>query len=296
MKICIMTDIEGVAGVVSHADHSSPTGKYYADSMRLLTGEVNAAVEGLLAEGVEEVLVIDGHGPGAIQFEELHPRALLLHGRPITYRQMVEPMWEYDAVALVGQHARAGVRYGNQNHTMDSANVDWMKLNGRFIGETVIVALIAGARHIPLIFLSGDEAACEEAREDVPKIWTVAVKKGISTNVEISLSAQASREKIREGISGAIRAHLEKPVSHVRWASPYRLEIRWKSTQSADLFEHQWDGERVDDQTVAFSSAEIMDVLFYRNRCGRSDYSERNGVSQRDSSLRRLAEVDLVMR
>lgn len=268
MKVCIFTDIEGVAGVVSHADHSFPSGKYYADSKRLLTGEVNAAVEGLLAEGIKEVLVIDGHGPGAIQFEDLHPRALLLHGRPITRRQLVEPIWEYDAVALVGQHARAGVRNGNQNHTMDSRNVDWMRLNGRVIGETAILALTAGVRGIPLIFLSGDKAACEEARVDVPGIWTVAVKKGISTNVEITLSAQASREKIREGIRKAVTLHRQQAVSPIRWEPPYRLEIRWKSTQEADLFEYQWDGERVDDQTVAFSSLNVLDVLLYRNRSG----------------------------
>lgn len=94
----------------------------------------------------------------------------------------------------------------------------------------------------------------------------MAVKKGISANVEIALSAQASREKIREGIREAIRAHRERPVAPLRWAAPYRLEIRWKSTQQADLFEDQWDGERVDDQTVAFSSDDVLDVLLYRNR------------------------------
>lgn len=265
MKVYILTDIEGVAGVVSHVDHSYADGKYYEHSKGLLTAEVNAAVEGLLAEGIEEVLVADGHGPGAIQFEALHPKALLLHGRPITRRQMCEPMWDYDAVVMVGQHARSGVRHGNQNHTMDSRNVDWMKLNGRLIGETAFVALMAGARGVPVIFLSGDEAACAEAQVDVPGISVVAVKKGISSNVEITLSAQAAREKIREGIRQAVVAHREKPVAPLSWEAPYRLEIRWKATQEADLFEHQWGAERVDDQVTAFSSGDVVDVLNYRN-------------------------------
>ncbi len=265
MKVCIFTDIEGVAGVASHREHSLPHGKYYEDSKRLLTGEVNAAVEGLLAEGVGEVLVIDGHGPGGIHFESLHPRAQLLHGRPITRQQMTEPIWEYDAVVLVGQHARAGVRRGNQNHTMDSSAVDCMKLNGRVIGETAIIALSAGVRGVPLIFLSGDEAACEEALHDVPGITTAAVKRGVSTNVEIALSAQAAREKITEGIRSAIRKHRKQPVSPVCWTGPFLLEIRWKSTQEADLMEFQGSGKRIDDQTVAFSSENVLDVLYYRN-------------------------------
>ena len=69
MKVVMMTDIEGVAGVVTFEKDSYASGKYYEDAKRLLTAEVNAAVEGLLAAGVEDVLVLDMHGPGGICFE-----------------------------------------------------------------------------------------------------------------------------------------------------------------------------------------------------------------------------------
>lgn len=277
MKVCVFTDIEGVAGVVSHEEHSYATGKFYEESKRLLTGEVNAAVEGLLAEGVGEVLVVDGHGPGGIHFESLHPRALLLHGRPITRAQMIGPIAGYDAMVMIGQHARAGVCRGNQNHTMDSRSVDWMRLNGRLVGETAMVALSVGALGVPLVFLSGDEAACEEARTDVPGIFTVSVKKGLSANTEITLSAEAARAKIREGIAEALRAHRRAPVEPVRWPGPYRLEIRWKNTQAADLMEFERQAERVDDQTVAFTSGDILDVLYYRSRPIPRGEPETNG-------------------
>ena len=71
MKLYIMTDIEGVAGVFSFEMHAYPEGKYFEYARRLLTAEVNAAVEGALAAGVIDILVVDGHGAGGINYEEI---------------------------------------------------------------------------------------------------------------------------------------------------------------------------------------------------------------------------------
>ena len=71
MKLYILTDIEGVAGVADFEDYSYPTGRFYPQSRHLLTLEVNAAVDGALAAGADDILVADGHGPGAINVEEL---------------------------------------------------------------------------------------------------------------------------------------------------------------------------------------------------------------------------------
>jgi len=265
-SFCLMTDIEGVAGVVTHSAHSASNGIYYEECKRLLTAEVNAAVEGLLAVGVKDILVIDGHGPGGIHFESLHPAARLLHGRPIYFPQMLSPIWDYDAFGIIGQHAMAGVRTGNQNHTLDSRRIDSIKLNGSPIGEIRIVGLWAGARNVPLIFLSGDQAGCEEAAKEQPNIVTAAVKQGISTNTEITLSATAARQLIREQIQKAVTAHRLDPLPPIKAEPPYRLEIRWKSTQDADASEHQTGCLRVDDQTVAYESTDILDVLNNRHR------------------------------
>jgi D-amino peptidase len=266
MKIAILTDIEGVAGVPTHVDHSYSTGKYYEASKKLLTAEVNAAVDGLLSAGVDEVVVIDAHGPGAIAFEDLHAQARLLHGRPITRPQMYGPIWESDAFVFVGQHARAGVRDGNQNHTMSSLKVDYYKLNGRVIGEIAFVALWAGVRDVPAIFLSGDAAACKEAEQEVPGIVTAAVKQGISANVELALSAAGARHLIQTKIREAVEAHRSRPVAPLKCEGPYCLEIRWKSTQDADMDEYEHGGLRVDSQTVQYHSKDLIEVFCNRHR------------------------------
>jgi D-amino peptidase len=266
MKVFLMTDIEGVAGVSSHAIHSYPEGKYYEQARARLTREVNAAVDGLIHAGATQVLVADGHGPGGICFDLLHPKALLLHGRPITREQLLCPIWEHDAVAMVGQHARSGVADGNQNHTFDSRKIDWMKVNDRVVGETLYLAIWAGLQNVPVIFLSGDAAACAEAEADVPGIQTAVVKWGQGANSEISLSAPAAHELIRTRIQEAVEAHRRNPVQPVRLEEPYSLTIRWFSTQSADEAESASGCERLDGKTILYRSSRLLDVLKRQHR------------------------------
>lgn len=261
MKVFLMTDIEGVAGVSSHALHSYPEGKYHEEAKRRLTGEVNAAVEGLLEGGASEVLVADGHGPGGICFDHLHEKALLLHGRPITREQLLGPVWDCDVVAIVGQHARSGVAHGNQNHTFDSRAIDRMTLNGREIGETYYLAAWAGLKGIPVVFLSGDAAACEEAEDDIPGIVTATVKWGQGANSEICLSGRASQSLIRSRIREAMEIHRRSPVAPVGMEGPYELCIRWFSTQAADEAESVSGCDRLDGKTTSYRSARLLDTL-----------------------------------
>ena len=97
MKILMMTDLEGVSGVVSFVDQGYADGRYHERAKKLLTAEVNAVVDGLLAAGATDVLVIDGHGPGGMCFEDLHPRARMLHGKWPPWTQMAGFFGEFDA-------------------------------------------------------------------------------------------------------------------------------------------------------------------------------------------------------
>lgn len=262
-SIFIVTDLEGTAGVVSFADQSYPDGRYYDAAKKLATAEVNAAVEGLLAAGVAEILVWDGHGAGGILFEELHEAARLLHGRPMPSWSRLEPVIRRcEAVAMIGQHAMAGTVAGNQNHTQNSRTVDYYRLNGRPIGEIAQVALYFGALGLPLIFLSGDADACREAEALVPGITTVAVKEGVGRGAAISLSAVAARRCIRAGIEAAVRRQASAPIPPLVWPGPYVLEKRFFHTDVADAAANQPGVERVDGQTVRLRGDDIRDIIY----------------------------------
>lgn len=263
MKVLMMTDLEGVAGVVSFEDHTRPGSLYYDAARKLLTAEINAAVEGLIEAGTEEVLVIDGHGPGAVQFEDLHPSARLLHGRPLApWTSLARIFQNYEACVMVGQHAMAGVQTSNMNHTQNSRAIDYYKLNGRKIGEMAQFALFCGALGLPMIFLSGEEDACQEALSFIPGIVTASVKQGLGRGSAISLSAQVAHRRIRAGARQAVENHRARPIPPLVWEGPYVLEIRFFSTSDADARAAQPGVERVDPQTVRIHSDSMTDIIF----------------------------------
>ena len=259
MKVYVGTDLEGVAGVVTFYAQTSPGNPGYEAAKRLLTAEINAAVEGMLEEGVDDILVSDGHGPGGVHYESLHPEAKLLHGRPLAPRDLRDAVVrEYDACIMIGQHALAGKPLANMNHTQNSQSIDYYRLNGRLIGEIAQFALYQGALGLPLIFLSGDEEACREAEELVPGIATAAVKRSLSRNSAISLSPQKAHERIRSGVRAAIRRQRENPLPPVAWPGPYVLEKRFFHTDSADAA----GGERIDGQTVRYRADDIRAIVY----------------------------------
>ena len=263
MKVAIMTDIEGVAGVVTFEKDSYPTGKYYEDAKKLLTEEVNAAVAGFVEAGATEVLVMDFHGPGGIAFEVLKSPATLMHGRPLAPMSVWQSvMKEYDVVAIVGQHAMAGTAQGDLNHTQSSASIDYIRLNGKNIGELTQFALISGAYGLPVILLTGDDAACREAEEFIPGISTVAVKRSLGRNSAVSLSAEESRRRIRAGAKAALLKHKKKAVKPLVWKGPFVLEKRYFHTDTADQHAGSDDVERVDSQTVRMKGDDILKIIY----------------------------------
>ena len=263
MRVYIGTDVEGCAGVTSFQQQAYPEGKYFEQVKLIATAEVNAAVDALVAHGISDILVNDGHGAGGMSWEHLHPAAKLMHGRPPASRSVRDAIVrDYDVCMMIGQHALAGVVDGNLNHTQSSLTVDYYRLNGRPIGETAQFALYQGALGLPLIFLSGDEAACREAEELIPGITTVAVKKGLSRQSAISLSQQEAHRRIREGVAQAIAKQRENPLPPFTLPGPYELEVRFSHTESADALMRRPDVERVDSQTIRVRSDDIMDVIY----------------------------------
>lgn len=264
MKILICTDIEGVAGVTTFGVDTGVDGRNYLNARRLLTEEVNAAVRGFLAAGATEIIVVDGHGPGAIDFELLRPPAKLLHGRPLApiRQRFAELAPRIDAVAMVGQHAMAGVRDGNLNHTQNSATVESYRLNGQLIGETAQFALFYGALGKPLVFFSGDAAAVREAEALVPGLTTAAVKEGMGRNCALSLTAPVARELIERQAATAVARHRQTPLAPLAWPGPYRLEKRYFHTDVADAAADYPGSIRIDDRTVALESDDLTAILY----------------------------------
>src|SRR5262244_170931 len=82
-KIFIVTDMEGVGGVNNAEEQLLPGQRRFDESRRLLMGEINAAVKGLLEAGAGQVVVWDGHdGSRSLSIDDIDPAAEVIQGRP----------------------------------------------------------------------------------------------------------------------------------------------------------------------------------------------------------------------
>lgn len=257
MKIWMMTDLEGTAGVVDFESQVFATGKYYEEAKSLLTHEVNAGVEGALSAGATDILVIDGHGTGGINYKELHPAGRVFLGRPVS------PCWLLDdtfsAAFLIAHHAMAGIETGNLNHTYSSRTVANMWLNGEKIGEIGMLIILAGCFNVPVVLITGDRAACEEARTYVPGIEMAIVKEGINRTAAICLSKEAARELIKEKAKKALERIDE--IKPYKIDGPFELVTEYVSSVTAWAVSQEWGVEKIDSKTIKIKADNFLNLL-----------------------------------
>lgn len=231
MKIYISVDMEGGTGVAS-AKHMSDGG--YNRMIKLLTADVNAAIEGAFAAGATEVLVNDAHGSMTnILIEELDERAQLISGSNKPLLQMEGIDDSFDAAFFIGYHAHEGNDDAIMNHTIHGGVVTEIKCNGRVVGETAINAGIAGAFGVPVALVVGDNILCEEARSFLGDIETVSVKEAIDRFSAKLLTPKRSQQLIREAAEQALKRLSE--VAPYEVEGPVEFELTTKLTSMANM-------------------------------------------------------------
>ncbi len=265
MKIYVMTDLECVAGVVSHPEYclSGPVnkygraegGRYYEHARELATMEVNAAVDGLIEGGASEILVCDGHGPGGLNASLIHPEARILIGKGKSHPLRLDG--SFDAAIMIGQHSQAHTDGGHLAHSGSFSRDEW-SVNGRTIGEIGLFMIECSYFEVPLVMLSGDLAACQEALQLTPSIETVAViegqkrgsTKGMGTQKALDLNVAAihvspikAREMIRQGARSAVgkvgsveRFWIDPPYQMVRISRPDEEGMVQKAVNNSEDF------------------------------------------------------------
>jgi len=258
MKIYILTDLEGAAGVNRWTQtREGETPEKWA-AMKLLTHEINAAIDGIhdAAPGAE-VVVWDGHGSGGIDYTEIHKDALvIMHGRGNKPPYGLDGT--FDAQFFVGQHAMAGTPDAPLCHTYSSRTIEYYKINGVLMGEFGCRAALAGSYGVPTVFISGDDKACAEAQALVPNIVTVETKKGLGIELALHLSPQRAQRNIRLAAANAVR-HL-RDVPPFKIDPPYEQEIRVLDGCSIEGY-LQRGAEKIDDRTVVKRSENICELF-----------------------------------
>jgi D-aminopeptidase len=203
-SVYIMTDMEGVAGLLDSEQWCSPESRYYELGKEFLTLEVNAAIEGFARGGASEFLVADGHGWGGINSKLLDPRAELARNwAPPPYPFSLEKGTTF--AAWVGQHAMSRTEFAHLAHTGSFATFE-IAINGRAVGEFGEMVFCASHLGTRTIFGSGDLAFTKEAKTLVPGVETVAVKRGTTAGHGDECDAKAYAKRNL----GAIHLHPER--------------------------------------------------------------------------------------
>src|SRR5436309_14834902 len=168
-KVFMITDMEGVDGIFNSELQCIPfQSPRWEESRKLLTGEINAAVDGLFEGGATQVVVWDGHSSGQnLSVSDIHPRVRLLTGGAVS--PTLELDSSYCAIIFVGQHALAGAEKGILGHSYDSQNIQNIWVNDRPTGEIGAEVMLAGTFGVPVVMLAGDTAACKEIHQLVPQ-------------------------------------------------------------------------------------------------------------------------------
>ena len=256
MKIYIAADMEGVGGIMLREQLSRGTAEY-AEARQLLTGEVNAAIQGAFDGGATEVIVRDAHGTGFnIVYEQFDARARLLQGAAIPDR--FPELDGASGLILLAYHARAGTQAAVCDHTMSSLTWFRYELCGREVGEVGIDAALAGCSNVPVILVTGDDKLCAEAAALLPGVTTCETKIGQARHAAIHRAPAECRRLIREATANAVKA--PRPALF-RPEAPYEARVTHVLSSGADGRRYDERTVRLDARTVAHRGGDLRDVI-----------------------------------
>ncbi|MCF7826852.1 MAG: M55 family metallopeptidase [Candidatus Marinimicrobia bacterium] len=260
MKLYISADIEGITGIGHWNETDKAFPNEYAWFQKQMTAEVAAAAEAAIAAGATEILIKDAHDSGRnLILDKLPELARVVRGwagHPLSMVQEVDD--SFDAIMFIGYHSRAGQNTNTLAHTMSSARIARMTLNGKDMSEFYLHALAASYYGVPAIFVAGDEGLCQEVKEHNPSIQTVATIRGEGNSVISQHPAQSIR-MIKAGVRKAMGGEWSKGLFTI----PEKLEfsIEFKKHQEAYRASFYPGAYLINPLTVGFKSQDYFEVL-----------------------------------
>lgn len=258
LKVFISSDMEGVAGAVT-GDQLGPGGFEYSRFREFMTAEVLAAIDGARAAGATEILVADAHGNGQnLLIEQLPDDVMVVRSWPRPLMMMEGIDATFDAAILLGHHSSTTNPEGVRAHTISSANLAAVRLNGIEMSEAGINAAIAGHFGVPVVMISGDDAAVEEAQRIIGNIEGAVVKWAISFHSAKTLTPQAARAVIRERTEAAVARRDDIPPYVLE--APITLDLTYKNYRPAEMMAYLPGVERVDAHTVRFIGRDMVEI------------------------------------
>jgi D-amino peptidase len=197
-----------------------------------MTHDTNAVVQGILNVDPDAFITVrDAHDYDAVNLdlETLHPKANLVQGWGPRQDMLASLDQAFKGVFLVGFHAGGHNNQAVLGHTLHSIT-HYIKINDQLINETGWAAFCASHCNVPVAFISGDDHAVKEAKEQLVNIVGVEVKKSFSRNSGISLSLEQARLVLEKGAEEATEKLQKNQFPVFEVSTPITLEMGFYNT------------------------------------------------------------------
>lgn len=262
-RILLALDLEGVNFVVGepYSGLVRETEQWYVARKQAVL-EVNAAAEALFDAGVEAVGLWDYHAASSnIDINALDKRITYINTDPQKPRLYFAS--DYDCVCFFGYHTMEGTLGGVLAHTMNSKEVQYYKLNGRYVGEVDIDAYITASMGLPSRFFAGGDITCKQAQHSIREILTVTTKKEIARNKAIFRDNDELLADIKETIVEAIQTKAYPQPLHF----PATMEKSFKRVEDAEKYYTKLcsigiSADYLDDDILGKDAHTIVSIIY----------------------------------
>lgn len=258
LKVYISVDMEGIAGVVT-ADQLGPTGFEYARAREFMTGEALAAVAGARDAGATQIVISDSHGNGQnLLIDKFPPDVTIIRSwpRPLMMVQGIDST--FDAAVFIGYHASTTSSTGVRAHTISSANLAAVELNGVAMPEAGINAAIAGYFGVPVVAISGDNVAVSEAQGLIGAMEGAVVKQAISFHSAATMTPEAAQQLVRQKVKAGVQRRASLRPYVVR--APVRLDLTFKNYTPSEILSYLPMVQRTTSHAIRFNGRDILEV------------------------------------
>lgn len=258
MKVHMTADMEGIAAIC-HDEQADLKGSDFPRMREIMTGEVQAAIEGARDAGAKEILVCDAHDTGRnLLVEKLDPDVEVIEGSAYDLGMMSGITRNFDASFQVGYHSMRHTHAGVLGHTY-TYHIAELRFNGTVIGESGLSAAIAGHFGVPLVFVSGDAHAIRQAKNLVKNVVGVPTKEGVGLYGVRTMMPEKARKLIRKGAKEALEK-LGKIVPYVV-KKPVVMEVEFERPLMAQYASRVPLVKRKDIKSVAYKASDVIDAF-----------------------------------
>lgn len=260
LKVYISADMEGIAGVAS-ADQLSPASFEYQRAREWMTAEVAAAIQGAKEAGATEFVVSDSHGNGESLLIDKLPidvpvRIVRSFPRPLGMMEGIDS--SFAAVIFIGYHTSTSSLTGVRAHTISSALLTRITLNGAAQSEAGINAAIAAQFGVPVVMITGDDQIVAETKQRLGNLEGVAVKRAIGFHSAETMIPSVAAEQIHQRAKVAVQRRAE--MKAYAMTRPVTLDVSMKSYRPVELLGYLPNVQRIDSHTVRFVAKDMIEV------------------------------------